>query len=207
MKAKRKNNTGVAMTGGNGQRVDDDFYATPPLSTEALIPVLRQARFPKKLWECACGEGHMSITLARHGFDVESTDLIDRGYGMTQDFLETTKPLGDGIVTNVPFDLAEAFIEHALGFLEIEYVAYILNNNFWNASGRLRLFDRYPPAIVLPMTWRLDSKGLGRPTMNALITVWSPHTSDEWPKTRYMPLRAEKGAGKPVPIWQIDDEV
>ena len=33
------------------------------------------------VWECACGEGHISKVLESHGYNVVSTDLVYRGYG------------------------------------------------------------------------------------------------------------------------------
>ena len=31
------------------------------------------------VWECACGEGHLSKELQKQGYQVYSSDLIDRG--------------------------------------------------------------------------------------------------------------------------------
>lgn len=55
-----------------------DYYATEPKATEIL---LEQERFAPVVWECACGEGHISKVLESHGYDVVSTDLVYRGYG------------------------------------------------------------------------------------------------------------------------------
>lgn len=45
-------------------------------------------KFSNKVWECACGEGHLSKVLKNRGYEVLSTDLIDRGYGIGNiDFL------------------------------------------------------------------------------------------------------------------------
>lgn len=62
----------------NRDRQTNDYYATDPLATEWLCKI---ERLNKNVWECACGEGHMSEVLKRHGHNVRSTDLIDRGYG------------------------------------------------------------------------------------------------------------------------------
>ena len=32
------------------------------------------------VWECACGGGHLSEVLKTRGYDVKSSDIIDRGY-------------------------------------------------------------------------------------------------------------------------------
>jgi len=37
--------------------------------------------FEGSIWEPACGDGAISKVLLAAGFDVVSTDLIDRGFG------------------------------------------------------------------------------------------------------------------------------
>lgn len=59
-------------------RAKNDFYATDPRAIELLLNV---ENFSDKVWECACGEGHLSKVLESKGYDVISTDLIDRGFG------------------------------------------------------------------------------------------------------------------------------
>ena len=60
-------------------RQQNDYYATEPKAVELLLQV---ETFNKNIWECACGEGHMSEVLLANGYNVRSTDLIDRGYGV-----------------------------------------------------------------------------------------------------------------------------
>lgn len=59
-------------------RAEYDYYATDPRAVELL---LEMETFSDKIWECACGEGHISKVLKQNGYEVLSTDLIDRGYG------------------------------------------------------------------------------------------------------------------------------
>jgi hypothetical protein len=60
--------------------------------------------FEGTIWEPACGDGAISKVLEAAGYDVISTDLIDRGFGQGGvDFLKTTKALGRNIVTNPPY--------------------------------------------------------------------------------------------------------
>lgn len=56
---------------------EHDYYATEPKAVELL---LEQETFCPYIWEPACGEGHISKVLARHGYNVHSTDLVYRGY-------------------------------------------------------------------------------------------------------------------------------
>ena len=84
-------------------REGKDFYATPPWVTEAL---LQHVRFRAPIWEPCCGDGAMSSVLADHGYDVVSTDLVDRGFGTPGvDFLLSREVPGGcrSIVTNPPY--------------------------------------------------------------------------------------------------------
>ncbi len=84
-------------------REGKDFYATPSWVTAAL---LRHVRFRGPIWEPCCGDGAMSSVLAEHGYDVVSTDLVDRGFGTPGiDFLVARQvPAGcRSIVTNPPY--------------------------------------------------------------------------------------------------------
>ena len=60
------------------EREQDDYYATDPKAMELL---LEKETFSNNIWECACGSGELSNVLAAHGYNVLSTDLIDRNFG------------------------------------------------------------------------------------------------------------------------------
>ena len=80
-----------------------DFYATPAWVTEAL---LQHVRFRGPVWEPCCGDGAMSSVLTEQGYDVVSTDLVDRGFGKPGvDFLACRSVPGrcQSIVTNPPY--------------------------------------------------------------------------------------------------------
>ena len=68
-----------------------------------------------EIWECACGQGHLSEVLKQHGYIVNSTDLIDRGYGIGGiDFLQYNEEINCDILTNPPYKYDKDFVEHAL---------------------------------------------------------------------------------------------
>lgn len=79
-------------------RAENDYYATQPIAVEKL---LEKEQFSKSILEPCCGEGHISEVLKASGYDVESSDLIDRGYGEVKDFFEITENHKD-IITNPP---------------------------------------------------------------------------------------------------------
>ena len=54
-------------------RSEDDYYATDPKAIDCLLKVAKPFN---SIWECACGEGHLSKRLIEYGFDVYSPMLI-----------------------------------------------------------------------------------------------------------------------------------
>lgn len=141
---------------------ENDFYATEPKATELL---LKEEQFTENVWECACGEGHMSEVLKAHGYKVYSTDLIDRGYGYGGiDFLKQTTPKQKtDIVTNPPYKYAKEFVEHSL---KISHngakIAMFLKLTFLEGQGRRDLFKKYPPKTVYVSSARLQCGKNGR---------------------------------------------
>ncbi len=99
----------------DGNRHKDDFYATPPEATRALLSV---ETFKGLIWEPACGDGAISRVLQER-YPVVSTDLVDRGFGPSgQDFLMQTRVV-DNIITNPPFKLATEFIRKSLDLAQL----------------------------------------------------------------------------------------
>ena len=100
---------GLSIVGSsrrNGFRESDDFYPTPRYAVEEL---LKRETFDGNIWECACGEGDISEVFKNNGFEVFSSDLINRGYGEQLDFLQSDL-VADNIVTNPPYKLALDFV-------------------------------------------------------------------------------------------------
>ena len=48
------------------EREGNDYYATEP---KAVMLLLEQEKFSQWVWECACGEGHISEVLKANGED------------------------------------------------------------------------------------------------------------------------------------------
>lgn len=173
-------------------RKESDYYPTPPEVTQAL---LNTGLIPKqRLWEPACGEGHMSEVLKKHSSSVLSTDLRATGYTggcLPLDFLsgKSCYPQGfiEGIVTNPPFNLSTEFLETAMSH-KPKVIALLLKSQYWHSQKRAALFEKYPPAYVMALTWRPDfcfgDRG-GAPTMECIWTVWIEGETD----TRYRILR------------------
>ena len=142
----------------NANAEKHDYYATEPKAVELL---LEQEQFSEQIWEPACGEGHISEVLKKHGYDVISTDLIDRGYGTGGvDFLKPDYPAtkfdGD-VITNPPYKYAKEFVEKALDAIEAGHkVAMFLKLTFLEGQGRRNLFRDNPPLTVYVSSGRLQ---------------------------------------------------
>ena len=96
----------VGSSRKNGDREENDFYPTPSYAVEEL---LKREVFIGNIWECACGEGDISKVFKNKGFEVISTDLIDRGYGEQLDFLKSDV-VADNIITNPPYKTSLDFV-------------------------------------------------------------------------------------------------
>ena len=147
------------------ERQSEDFYATDDRALELFTPM-----FPihNKVWECACGDGSLSKWLRNKGYDVLSTDLIDRGYGNTGiDFLQVRKDdnalnkWANGetfdILTNPPYKLAVPFIIHALDLIPDDgRVIMFLKTTFLEGKQRKKLiYDVNPPRYVYQFSERI----------------------------------------------------
>lgn len=130
------------LIGANlGAREKDDFYATPPQSTKALLGV---EKFDGPIWEPACGDGAICRVLSEAGHEVVATDLVDRGFGTWRvDFLMEYQSRTPNIVTNPPFKLASQFARKALQ-LTTGKVCLLLKVGFLEGIERADLFDELP---------------------------------------------------------------
>jgi hypothetical protein len=142
----------AALTGDPVNRERHDFYPTHPAATRAL---LAHEAFSGPVWEPACGAGDMSRVLEGSGYDVVSTDLIDRGYGESgRDFLMEQSLACPNIVTNPPFRHAQKFAEHALNLGALK-VALFLRLAFLEGVQRSQWLKRSPLARVWVMSRRV----------------------------------------------------
>ena len=152
------NKSTYVMLGANNhsdnERQNDDFYATDPHALEILLKAFNRdgIELHKYIWECACGEGHLSNVLEKNGYITTNTDLVDRGYKNNFQQLNflTTNTIFDGdILTNPPYKYAKEFVEHALNVLKDGYYCIMfLKIQFLEGQARLNLFRKYPPKYV-----------------------------------------------------------
>ena len=132
---------GGKLAGGNPERgrVENDFYATHPDSTKALLSVF-EIQYPAL--EPACGEGHISKLL--DPYRTKSFDLIDRGFGnIGFDFLKA-KFFGEynTVITNPPFCLFQEFVEKSLKIAKKNVIMF----------GKLQALEGQKRATYLEIT-------------------------------------------------------
>lgn len=206
----------AAQTDDPVNRHPDDYYPTHPGATRALLAV---ERFNGPIWEPACGEGDMSRLIEAAGYDVISTDLIDRGYGEGgRDFLMEWQPRAPNIVTNPPFKEAKTFVERALQ-LTTGKVAMFLRLAFLEGVERGGWLPKTPLARVWVMSrrvpmqrGRLSEAGDGHGVIAFAWFVWEHgHTGpatigfldwkDHEPVAAAPVGRAPMAAAEPAPLF------
>ena len=137
------------------ERQSQDYYATEPKAIELL---LIEESFAPVIWECACGEGHLSKVLEKAGYFVISTDIINRGFGSVEDFLSNHDENcfeGD-IITNPPYKYALEFVKQALRVIKPHNkVAMFLKLTFLEGQKRKKFFKNNPPKTVYVSSSRL----------------------------------------------------
>lgn len=164
----------AANNHSEAERETNDFYATDPKALELFLDKINEdgIELHNDIWECACGTGNLSKVLKKRGYNVFSTDLIDRGFGhggidfldifpltraIPQDgyvfyptsFKEETAYFRYDILTNPPYKYALDFVKHSLDILENGYYAiFFLKIQFLEGKARKKFFENYPPKYV-----------------------------------------------------------
>ena len=148
-----------------------DFFPTPAWATHALID---NETFKGQIWECACGDGEMARVLKTTGNKVRATDLYSRGFGTPGvDFLAASKPV-DNIVTNPPYNVAEAFVAQGLKLTRRKF-ALLLRLAFLEGANRANsIFLKSPPARVWVFSERITfyMKGAERSGSGTTAYAW-----------------------------------
>ena len=147
-----------------------DYFPTPRWATHALID---NERFDGDIWECACGDGAMAEVLAGTGNKIIASDLYPRGHGDAgHDFLQSGRRVPN-IVTNPPYNVAEAFIAQGLRLAE-KKLALLLRLAFLEGVGReARIFSQTPPSRVWVFAERITFYMAGAKRAGAGTTAYA----------------------------------
>lgn len=181
------------------ERVEGDYYATPPEDTQKFIDTheLKGTR----ILEPSCGEGHISEVIKGKYPEREiiSRDIYDRGYkdfDRVEDFLESDpNEKFDTIITNPPFKYFQEFIEKGLSKLN-DGGELILLGRLQVLEGRKRyeLFKDYPPKYVYVSVGRIHTMRNGK-RYDENGKKWSSTLAMAW-------FIWEKGyTGEPIVRW------
>tara|TARA_R100001530_G_scaffold75953_1_gene53307 strand:- start:286 stop:885 length:600 start_codon:yes stop_codon:yes gene_type:complete len=160
------------------EREKFDYYATDPSAIDDLFD---REQFSENIWECACGEGHLSKRMLElgsfYGLNVFSSDIIDRGYGQVADFLSIEWQEWNGdIITNPPYKYAQDFVEKSLQIIPTgNKVAMFLKLTFLEGQKRKQMFLNAPPKKIYIYSKRKQCAKNGRFdkfTSSAIAYAW-----------------------------------
>ena len=171
----------LAGTSLNRERIENDYYATPYESTEALLKI---EEVDGDFIEPCVGGGHIAEVIKKYypNRKIIGVDLINRGYeGTVVSNYFDYKFKGDfNIVTNPPYSLAQEFLEHSMEQIqEGKKVAMFLKIQFLEGVKRRELFKKYPPKTIHVFSkrqnpWRngnsVDEKG--KPWSSTMCFAW-----------------------------------
>jgi hypothetical protein len=180
----------VSATGRGAERRADDFYATPPEVTRAILPYLNVGPEADVLDPCA-GDGAILAEL-QHRMRVPPRGIeIDQGRACSAhervgnvvrhaDALIVGWHRPDVVITNPPYSLAEAFIHRAHDQIaKGGTIAMLLRLNFLGSQKRAVL-HRTRPADVYVLPKRPSFTGKGTDATEYAWFVWGPGRGNRW---------------------------
>lgn len=193
---------GAATLGESGfARRALDAYYTEPRCTKVLTDNVNFSG-AGLIWECAAGRGDMATALAGAGYNVVATDInSEDSDGQGLDFLRDAAPAFvdkvSAIVTNPPYNEAEAFIRRAIHLMEPRQgkVAMFTRLEYLSASTRRWMSTEAPLALQIQLTFRPrwdwwlppDQRTGGGPRHNFCWTVWDWKHLGQTPYFRVAP--------------------
>lgn len=136
------------------EREINDYYATEPKAIEML---LQHEQFSKNIWECACGENHLTDILINHNYNVRYSDIVDRCGNEVNNFLSTDNTFFSGdIITNPPYKYATQFCYKAIELIpKGNKVAMFMRLLFCEGKERKELFKEHPPRTIYVFSSRI----------------------------------------------------
>lgn len=199
---------------GEGSRIqargDLDYSPTWPWATRALLEYvfkhlnrLGHCKF-QKVWEPACGEGHMAEVLGEYFRSVLATDIHGHGYSpILMDFLNPPERriAVDWIITNPPFeDRVLKFILQALRLTGTGVAVFVQLRYLEGIERYQKLFSIAPPTIIAPFVERVPLV-MGRLDPDASTTtafVWLVWVKGMPPQAPFwIPPGCSKSLSKP----------
>ena len=147
--AKKIINTLGASNLSDKERAKNDYYATDPACTKALMA---KEAFTFNIWEPTAGHHIMSDVLEKGGYKVRKSDLVDYGFNdEIIDFLHEKDIKWDwDLVFNPPYSNAQEFVLKALDILKPgRKAAIFLRTLFLEGQKRYKeIFKDNPPKTI-----------------------------------------------------------
>lgn len=136
------------------------YYKTPGRAVERFLSA---QGLVGPVWDPACGDGAISRGLVRFGYEVHSTDLVDRGYGQggRNFFLYRPRFKFRCVCTNPPFRLggkmdgALMFVQRALS-VGAEQVCIVARLGWLEGKNRKEFFENSCLARVWVYSGRVN---------------------------------------------------
>lgn len=199
---RRTINTLGSTTLNHADREDMDFYQTPDFATKTL---LHHLLFPETIWEPMAGNGAISKILVKNGFNVISTDIVERKFKLnaTLDYFDsetflTQLPDAFSIITNPPYEFANEFLKYTLTKIRPLQCCVFLPVRYLEGQQRYNeIYSQFRPSKVLMYVKRLGcykqadveagvvtERGVG----SAVAYMWLCFDRDQWldPNTKTM---------------------
>lgn len=188
-----------------------DFFPTPPWATRALCEHVLDASKLSNLWcwEPAAGRGHMAEALAEYFCRVHASDVFDYGCGYAVgSFLGAGVDVAscpfrpDFIITNPPFNEAEAFVQRAIEEASIG-VAMLVRTAWLESRGRYEnLFSVKPPTEVALFVERVPMvKGRWDPDASTATSyawvLWGAGSGQRETRLTWIPPGCREALTKP----------
>lgn len=174
------------------EREIHDYYATDP---QAALDLAEREQLDVNIWECASGGGHLVDMFKGMGFNVYSTDLVDRGaQDRLIDFLNTNEAFSGDIITNPPYKFADEFILKALDLIPVgNKVCMFLKLTTLEGQRRYnKIYRKYPPTRIWVYSHRIQCGKSGEFSGSSAVAyawyVWEkqpegttyPKTTIDW---------------------------
>jgi hypothetical protein len=171
------------------ERQTEDYYATDPIALDSLFHYYPQLK-GSEVREPACWEWHLSkVMMDKFLCNTQSSDLVNRWYGKTFDFLDIHNVVAlshdTNIITNPPYSKALEFIQKSFEY-EPKYICMFLRLQFIEWFKRHKeLFSIRPPETIIAHSKRIkcamnwDFKNTGSSAVAYARFVWSDDNKKE----------------------------
>lgn len=161
------------MRASGYDRVQTDYYVEPEWIVDALLDV---EAFPGVNWDPACGRGNIPKTLEKRNLICLGSDLVDRGYGETENFFyyKHMSRSVENIISNPPYSIIEPFIQHALTLVKGK-VAILARLAFLEGQARRHFFEQNK----LSRVW-VSSRRVSMPPGNSNVVTSGGSIAYAW---------------------------